>query len=182
MSAEGSTSSAEGLLDGLEGDAARRAPGAARAPGRRMACRWRSCAGTPRTGTLMFLPAERVIGGADALHRRARSRSSAASSVEFLLAARRAMGLPVPGPDERRLHRGRPRGRRRSRAWRRRPGSPTRRSSSCCARSAAGSRRRPRAMRALPLRLVLEPGLSEHDLAQRYAPAAVAALPRCSVR
>ena len=38
----------------------------------------------------MFLPADRVIGGRDALHGRARSPSSAASSVDFLLARRAA--------------------------------------------------------------------------------------------
>ena len=51
------------------------------------------------TGTLMFLPAERVIGGTE---RYTAAEVAALSGVEadFLVAARRAMGLPIPAADE----------------------------------------------------------------------------------
>ena len=51
------------------------------------------------SGALPFLPAERVVGG--------RNRYTTAEAVQrtgidpdFLHAARRAIGLPIPGPDE----------------------------------------------------------------------------------
>ena len=89
---------AEGLLDGLEG--VQRAE-------RLALLRYLAADGVPlaelrRTtdsGTLMFLPAERVIGG--------RARYTAAEiaqrgevAEDFLIAVRRAMGLPIAAPEE----------------------------------------------------------------------------------
>ena len=89
---------AAGLLDGLEG--VQRAE-------RLALLRYLAADGVPlaelqrttASGTLMFLPAERVIGG--------RARYSAreiaertGTELDFLIAVRRAMGLPIPGPDE----------------------------------------------------------------------------------
>jgi adenylate cyclase len=89
---------AEGLLDGLEGE---------QRTERLALLSHLSSEGVPLAelrrhtadGTIMFLPAERVIGG--------RERYTATEVVQrsgadlgFLLAARRAMGLPIPEEDE----------------------------------------------------------------------------------
>ena len=100
---------AEGLLDGLEGDA--------RAARQRLLTRLHDDGATLEElkaacdeDRLLLLPAERLIGGRAALHRCARSPERTGLDLEFLRALRRANGLPVPEADAHRLHRGRPRG------------------------------------------------------------------------
>jgi hypothetical protein len=50
-------------------------------------------------GTLVFLPAERMIAGRER-YTAAKVADLAGADLGFLLAARRTIGLPVPGPDE----------------------------------------------------------------------------------
>jgi adenylate cyclase len=98
MSGEQIDFESEGLLDGLEGE--QRAE-------RLALLRYLAADGVPLTelqratasGTIMFLPAERVIGG--------RARYTAAEIAQrgevpedFLIAVRRAMGLPIAAPEE----------------------------------------------------------------------------------
>ena len=166
MAAERIDFDAEGLLEGLQGEerAERLAlleylagDGVTLAELRRGAA----------AGTLMFLPAERIIGGrvryttADVVAR-------TGVSEDFLLAVSRAMGLPITAPDE-----------------------PIYTDSDLevfemtSAFGAAGITeaemldvvralgrglsQAAETMRAVPLRIVLEPGMSEHALSQRYA-------------
>ena len=103
MPAEQIDFAAEGLLDGLEGEqrAERLALLEQLAERRRAAAELRR---TTAAGTVMFLPADRVIGGGERYTAARGRRAAAASRCDFLLAARRAMGLPIPEPDEAALH------------------------------------------------------------------------------
>lgn len=122
---------------------------------------------TTATGTIMYLAADRVIVGTER-YTAAEVAELAGVEEEFLVRVRRAMGLPVPDPDEpvytaaelesaRMIH---------------------------IARDARigdeeqldllrilgrGLGQAAESLRALPLKLVLEPGMSETELAQRYA-------------
>ena len=160
---------AEGLLDGLEG--VQRAE-------RLALLRYLAADGVPlaelrrttESGTLMFLPAERVIGG--------RARYTAAEiaqrgevAEDFLIAVRRAMGLPIAAPEEA--------------VYTEADLEAVRMSHVAHAAGISdgeildlmrtlgrGLAQAAETMRTLTLRLVLEPGVSEHDLARRYADAA----------
>jgi adenylate cyclase len=119
------------------------------------------------SGTLMFLPAERVIGG--------RARYTAAEVArrceieeEYLVAVSRAMGLPIPAEDEAiytdsdlevlqmtNLFRA--------------AGITDEEMLDVLRALGRGLSQAAETMRALPLRIVLEPGMSEPALAQRYA-------------
>jgi adenylate cyclase len=121
-------------------------------------------------GTIMFLPAERVIGGSERYTAVELVQRSGAD-LDFLLSARRAMGLPIPEGDE--------------------PAyiqadldalgmAHVARSAGISEEEILGLMRTlgrglsqaAEEMRAIVLALVLEPGVSEHDLARRYADAA----------
>src|SRR5271166_75794 len=54
---------------------------------------------TTQSGTLMFLPADKVVGGSE---RYSAAEVAELSGIEFdfLIRVLRAMGLPVPDPDE----------------------------------------------------------------------------------
>src|SRR5271155_6083981 len=89
---------AEGLLDGLEGEQrAERltlleqlaSEGVSLSELRR----------TTATGTVMFLPADRVIVGTER-YTAVEVAQLSGIDQEFLVAVRRAMGLPIPDPDE----------------------------------------------------------------------------------
>jgi adenylate cyclase len=119
------------------------------------------------SGTIMYLPADRVIVGSE----RYTSREVAAQSgVEeaFLVACRRAMGLPIPDPDEavysdaeletaRMTH------------VAREAGISDEDLLELLRVLGRGLSQAAESLRALPLKLVLEPGMSEPELAQRYA-------------
>jgi len=125
---------------------------------------------TTATGTVMYLAADRVIVGTE---RYSAAEVSAITGVEeeFLVRARSAMGLPIPEPDDPVY-------------------TPAEVESSRMikvARSAGiddeevlellrilgrGLGQAAESLRALPLKLVLEPGISETELAQQYALAA----------
>jgi adenylate cyclase len=119
------------------------------------------------SGTLMFLPADRIIGGTE---RYSSQRVAELSGVEleFLLATRRAMGLPIPEPEDGTY----------SEAelesaqminYARAAGISDEEILDLLRVLGRGLAQAAESMRALPLKLVLEPGLSERDLALRYA-------------
>ncbi len=118
-------------------------------------------------GTLVFLAAERVIAG-PARYNAAQVAELAGVEVSFLLAARRAMGLPVPGPDERSFLEADVEAVRTA-SVAREAGISEEEMLELIRTLGRGLARSAEAMRALALRLVLEPGVGEHELAQRYA-------------
>src|ERR1700716_3508646 len=98
MSAQQIDFAVEGLLDGLEGEQradrlalleALAADGVSLAELRR----------ATESGTVVFLPADRVIVGGER-YTAAQVSELAGVDLEFMTAVRRAMGLPVPEPDE----------------------------------------------------------------------------------
>ena len=157
---------AEGLLDGMEG----------RQRAERLALlRQLAADGVPlnelrrtsATGTVMFLPADRVIAG-DGRYTAREVSEMTGVEIEFLTAARRAMGLPIPEDDDpvytdtdlqsaERIKVGRAVGI---------PDEETLELLRVLGRSMSQAAE---SLRALPLKLVLEPGLSEAELARRYA-------------
>ena len=152
----GTDFAAEGLLDGLEGERARGAPGAARAAGRRGRLARGPARRQPRRAAAVRRRRARDGRPAallDARGRRARRRSRRSSS--WPCAARRGCRCPTPTPSL--LGRRRRGGADRARLPGGR-GSARSSSSRSCACSAAGWPRRPRRMRATVLELVLEPG------------------------
>jgi adenylate cyclase len=159
---------AEGLLDGLEGE---------QRDERLALLRQLAADGVPlnelrrttATGTVILLPADRVI---DSAERYTAEQVSQLTGVEaeFLTAARRAMGLPVPEADDpvytetelqsaERIKVGRAAGI---------PDEETLELLRVLGRSMSQAAE---SLRVLPLKLVLEPGLSEAELAHRYAAA-----------
>jgi adenylate cyclase len=157
---------AEGLLDGLEGQ--QRAE--------RLALLQQLAADgvplnelrrTTATGTVIFLPADRVIASAQR-YTAAQIAELTGVESEFLIATRRAMGLPIPEPDDpvytetelqsaERIKVGRAAGI---------PDEETLELLRVLGRSMSQAAE---SLRVLPLKLVLEPGLSESELAHRYA-------------
>jgi adenylate cyclase len=160
---------AEGLLDGLQGE--QRAE-------RLALLQYLAADGVLLTelhratisGTLMFLPAERVIGG--------RARYSAreiaeltGTELDFLIAVRRAMSLPIPGVDEAVYTEGDLESVRMTGVFRE-AGISDEEILDLMRTLGRGLSQAAETMRSLTLRLVLEPGVSEHELAQRYTYAA----------
>jgi adenylate cyclase len=169
MSSEQIDFAAEGLLDGLEGE--QRAERLAllqylAADGVALAELQRTTA----SGTLMFLPAERVIGGR-ARHSAREIAEETGAELDFLIAVRRAMGLPVPGPDEPVYTEGDLESVRMTEVFRA-AGISDEEILDLLRTLGRGLSQTAETIRALALRLVLEPGVSEQDLAQRYAYAA----------
>jgi adenylate cyclase len=160
---------AEGLLDGLEGE--QRAE-------REALLRYLATDGVPlsdlqratNSGTLMFLPAERVIGGRARYSAREIARETG-TELDFLIAVRRAMGLPIPGPDEPVYTEGDLESVRMTDVFRA-AGISDEEILDLMRTLGRGLSQTAETMRALTMRLVLEPGVSERELAQRYAYAA----------
>lgn len=121
-------------------------------------------------GTLIFLMARPVIAGTER-YTAAEVAELAGVQVGFLLAARRAMGLQVPGPDERSYIDADIEAVRTA-ALAREAGISEEEMLEVIRTLGQGLSRSSEAMRALALRLVLEPGIGERTLAQRYAEAA----------
>jgi adenylate cyclase len=174
MAAESIDFAAEGLLDGLRED--QRADRLAlleylAADGASLAELRRATA----SGTLMFLPAERVIGGR-ARYTTAEVAQRTGVEPEYLHAVSRAMGLPIPAEDE---------------AiytdsdlevvsltnTARAAGITDEEMLGMLRALGRGLSQAAETMRALPLRIVLEPGMSEHALAERYASTVAALAP-----
>ncbi len=122
---------------------------------------------TTSTNTIMFLPADRVIVG----EKRYTSREIAQISdvdPEFLVVARRAMGLPIPEPDEpvyteaelqsaRMIHVARDAGLSDADVL------------DLLRVLGRGLSQAAETLRTLPMKLVLKPGMSESELASQYA-------------
>ncbi len=165
---------AEGLLDGLEGEArAERlalleqlvAEGVPLAELRR----------TTASGTVIFLPADRMIVG-DERYTSAEVAELSGIEEEFLVAARRAMGLPAPEPGEAVYTAGEVESAKRTMLVRR-AGISDEEILELLRVLGRGLSQAAESLRLLPLKLVLEPGLSERDLAGRYAHAVAALYP-----
>jgi adenylate cyclase len=165
---------AEGLLDGIKG----------RQRAERLALLERLAAdGVPlaelrratATGTLMFLPAEDVTAG-PGRYTALELSELAGVDLDFLERARRAMGLSIPEPDEpaytdadleltRLIH------------VTRAAGISDEENLELLRVLSRGFSQAAESLRALPLRLVAEPGIGEYDLALRYAEAAAQLYP-----
>jgi len=157
---------AEGLLEGLEGD--ERAERLALLE--QLASEDVPLAELRRAtaaGTLMFLPADRLILGTER-YTAAQVAELSGVDLEFLLAARRAMGLPIPEPDKAAYT----------------DADLESAQMIDVARNAdisdeqildllrvlgRGLSQAAESLRALPIRLALQPGISESELAHRYA-------------
>jgi adenylate cyclase len=165
---------AEGLLDGLEGE--ERAERLAllkqlAADGVPLADLRRASA----NGTVMFLPADRVIAGSER-YTATQVAELAGVDLEFLITARRAMGLPIPELDDavytdadlesaRLIH------------VTRAAGISDEENLELLRVLGRGLSQAAESLRALPLKLVLQPGISEHELAHRYAEASARLYP-----
>ncbi len=159
---------AEGLLDGLQGSArAERlalleelaGEGVPLAELRR----------TTATGTVVLLPADRVIVGNE---RYTAAEVSELSGVEldFLVAARHAMGLPIPEPDEALYTEAELESANRILVARE-AGIAGDDILDLLRVLSRGLSQAAETLRAFPLKLILEPGMSERDLASRYGQA-----------
>jgi adenylate cyclase len=165
---------AEGLLDGLEGEA--RAD--RRALLEQLASEGLSLTELRRNtanGTVIFLRADRVIVGGE---RYTAAEVSELSGVEpeFLVAARRAMGLPIPEPDEAVYSEAELESARRILVARE-AGIADAEILDLLRVLSRGLSQAAESLRAFPLKLVLEPGMSESELAGRYAEAAAQLYP-----
>ncbi len=168
MASEQIDFAAEGLLDGLEGQQRKErlalldqlvAEGVPLAEIRR----------NTASGTVIFLPADRaIVGGA----RYTESEVSELSGVEpaFLEEARRAMGLPTPEPDEAVFSEAEVESASRILVARR-AGIPDEDILDLLRVLGRGLAQAAESLRLLPLKLVLEPGMSEQELATQYAQA-----------
>jgi adenylate cyclase len=118
-------------------------------------------------GTVMFLPAERVLAGGE---RYTATQIAERSGVDlnFLVSIRRAMGLPIPGADEAVYTEDELESVQMTNAFRE-AGISEDEMLELTRVLGRGLSQAAEAMRALVLRLVLEPGVSERELAQRYA-------------
>src|ERR1700722_8580919 len=165
---------AEGLLDGLVGEA--------RAE-RLQLLEQLTAEGVPiselrrstATGTVIFLPADRVIVGPER-YTAAEVSERSGVEMEFLVAARRAMGLPIPEPGEPVYTEAELESARRV-LIARQAGISDEEILELLRILGRGLSQAAEAMRALPLKLVLEPGMSERELAKRYGEAAAQLYP-----
>jgi adenylate cyclase len=174
MPAEPIDFEAEGLLDGLEGDPR---------SDRRALLEQLAGEGVPlselrrttASGTIIFLPADRVIVGSK---RYTAAEVSERSGVEldFLVAARRAMGLPIPEPQDPVYTEAEVESAART-VLAREAGISDEEILDLLRVLGRGLSQAAESLRLLPLKLVLEPGLSERELAGRYAEAVAALYP-----
>jgi adenylate cyclase len=165
---------AEGLLDGLEGSAREeRAVLLAQLASEGMPLS--ELRRTTASGTIVYLPADRVLVGPER-YTAAQVAQLSGVEEEFLLAARRAMGLPSPDPGEagyteaelqttRMVHVARD------------AGLADEDLLELLRVLGRGLSQAAESLRVMPLKLVLEPGMSEPELARRYAEAAAALYP-----
>lgn len=166
MTEEGIDFEREGLLDGLQG---------AQREERLALLQGLAAEGVPlhelrrytEEGTIMFLLAERVIGGSRR-YTAAEIAELSGESVEFLIAARRAMGLPVPGLQER-VYIDADLEATRMAAVFKAAGVSEQDSLEVLRILGRGLSQSAEAIRTLGMRLVLEPGVSEDELARRFA-------------
>lgn len=127
-------------------------------------------------GTIVFLLAERVIGGSRR-YTAAEVAQRTGGSVEFLTSARRAMGLSIP-PAEEPDYTDADLEAMGNAAFFRAAGVAEEESLELLRILGRGLSQSAEAIRSLGLRLVLEPGVSEDELAERYALVAAELAPR----
>jgi len=158
---------AEGLLDGLDGESRRErlallellhSQGSGLAELRRLTER----------GTLIFGGANRVILGGDERYTAAQVAELAGIELETFLAGRRAIGLPISDPGEAAytdadLESARLIGAGRA------AGVPDEEMLDLVRVLGRGLAQAAETLRALPLKMVMSPGISERELAERYA-------------
>jgi adenylate cyclase len=165
---------AEGLLDGLEGQA--------RAD-RRLLLEGLAEEGVPlselrrttASGTVLFLPADRVIVGSER-YTAAQVAEMSGVEADFLVAARRAMGLPIPDPDDPVYTEAEVESAERI-VLARQAGISDEEILDLLRVLSRGLSQAAESLRLLPLKLVLEPGMSESELARRYGQAAAQLYP-----
>jgi adenylate cyclase len=174
MSAEPIDFAAEGLLDGLQGDArAERLALLEQLTGEGVTLS--ELRRTTASGTIIFMPADRVIVGNER-YTAAEVAALSGVEIEFLAAARRAMGLPVPEPEEPLYTEAELESASRI-VLAREAGIADEDILELLRVLGRGLSQAAESMRLLPLKLVLEPGMSERDLASRYAQAAARLYP-----
>jgi adenylate cyclase len=174
MGAEQIDFAAEGLLDGLDGEARTErlalleqlaGEGVPLSELRR----------TTASGTVIFLPAGRVLVGSE---RYTLAEAAELSGVEadLLVAARRAMGLPIPDPEEALYTQADVESGARI-VLAREAGISDEEILDLLRVLGRGLSQAAESLRLLTLKLVLEPGMSERDLAGRYGQAAARLYP-----
>jgi adenylate cyclase len=165
---------AEGLLDGLEGEArAERLALLEQLADEGVALS--ELHRTTATGTVILLAADRVIVG-DERYTAAEVAELSGVEPEFLAAARRAMGLPVPDPDDPVYTESEIESAARI-IMAREAGISDQDILDLLRVLGRGLSQAAESLRLLPLKLVLEPGMSERDLASRYGQAAAQLYP-----
>jgi adenylate cyclase len=160
---------AEGLLDGLDGE---------QRSERLALLRQLAGNGVPlselrrstHNGTIVFLPADRVIVG-DRRYTAVEIAQRAGVELDFLVAARRATGLPVPEPDEASYTEAELASAQMIRVARE-AGISDEDLLGLLRVLGRGLSQVAETLRAVPLKLVLEPGMTEAELAQSYAQSA----------
>lgn len=163
-----------GLLDGLEGDTRRERVDLLRYLAEQGAT-LNELAHHTADGTLLFLPAERLIGGTERYTPEDVARL-AGVDLETLLRLRKAMGVSIPDPDARELTEADLEAAKLAREARDR-GIAEDEILDVTRVLSRGLSQGAEVMRAITLRLVLEPGISERELAERYARAAAGLAP-----
>jgi adenylate cyclase len=168
MSPEEIDFEAEGLLDGLEGDArAERLVLLEELAGEGVPLS--ELRRTTATGSVIFLPADRVIVGNER-YTAAQVAELSGVELEFLSQARRAMGLPIPDPEEAFYTEAELEAAKRILVARE-AGIADEDILELLRVLSRGLSQAAESLRAFPLKLVLEPGMSERDLATRYGQA-----------
>ncbi|HET8566314.1 MAG TPA: adenylate cyclase regulatory domain-containing protein [Solirubrobacterales bacterium] len=166
---------AEGLLDGLEGDARE---------ARRELLERLAAEGVPleelrdavASARLTLLPAERALAGGDARYTPREIAELSGLDLEFLRRATTALGIPFPEPDETRLTAFDLEAAQRMKAFRD-AGLPEEGLLQVARTIGMGTARIAEANRELIVRTLMRPGDTERDLALRFAGAADAMLP-----
>jgi adenylate cyclase len=165
---------AEGLLDGLEGSArTERAALLTQLAGEGVSLS--ELRRSTASGTILYLAADRVIGGPER-YTAAEVAERSGITEEFLVTARRAMGLPIPEPGEA-VYTDAEIETARMALVARDAGISDEDLFDLLRVLGRGLGQAAESLRALPLKLVLEPGMSESELAHSYAAAAGALYP-----
>ncbi|HEY0516643.1 MAG TPA: adenylate cyclase regulatory domain-containing protein [Solirubrobacteraceae bacterium] len=172
--AQGIDFAAEGLLDGLEGT---------QRSERLILLEELAAEGVPLSelrrataaGTIMYLPADRVIGS-QARFTSAQVAEMTGIEEEFLVRVRRAMGLPIPEENDA-LYSDRELESTRQIHIARAAGIGDEELLDLMRVLGRGLSQVAELLRAVPLKLVLQPGMSEPELAQSYARAAAQLYP-----
>ncbi len=159
---------AEGLLDGLEGEDRReRQELLERLAGEGVSLEQLRRA--VEMGNLVFVPADRVIGGVER-YTAAEVAELSGVELDFLLASHRAMGLPTPEPEERAFTDSDLDAARRSLVARA-AGLSDEDQLELLRVLGRGLAQAAETLRALPLKLVMHPGMGERELALDYGSA-----------